>query len=291
MKKVVSADMVAHLWANQLQSDARVPGYSNFYFEGASIYSYGRHFCIAKHVTNDNGEHGVLYTDRGYSNTTSKHKRIVLDAASHLNIIHVPDADNFRSTNFEQWEREIKNIATNLRTARKPAKYTDQIESVYQKAVKYATFFNIEIPVGLINLYNSVFTPEYKKKLQEQENGRLLEAKIRKEKADLQAAINLELWRAGKMQRYTYDGFSYLKLSATGDTVQTSQGIFIPLHIAKDFYSTVLETVKNGGCTNCNMRFMHQYNVREITEKQIIVGCHTITIDEIQRLTASLGWN
>lgn len=35
--------MVAHLWANEKQESANG---SNFYFEGESIYSYGRHFEV-----------------------------------------------------------------------------------------------------------------------------------------------------------------------------------------------------------------------------------------------------
>lgn len=39
--------MVAHLWANEKQESANG---SNFYFEGESIYSYGRHFEVGRIV-------------------------------------------------------------------------------------------------------------------------------------------------------------------------------------------------------------------------------------------------
>jgi len=47
MKKVVSPSEVAHLWANQLQSEATNRGRS-FYFERQAIYSYGSHFLYSE---------------------------------------------------------------------------------------------------------------------------------------------------------------------------------------------------------------------------------------------------
>ena len=41
--------MVAHLWANEQQESASG---SNFFFKGASIYSYGRHFEAGRIVRN-----------------------------------------------------------------------------------------------------------------------------------------------------------------------------------------------------------------------------------------------
>jgi hypothetical protein len=48
MTRYVRED-VAHVWAHQLQSHARNKR-GNFYFQGDTIYSYGSHFPIAKHV-------------------------------------------------------------------------------------------------------------------------------------------------------------------------------------------------------------------------------------------------
>ena len=63
--------MVAHLWANESQESANG---SNFYFEGQSIYSYGRHFEVGRIVRNKRGEKAYLINDRYYSSTTSRHQ-------------------------------------------------------------------------------------------------------------------------------------------------------------------------------------------------------------------------
>ena len=49
--------MVAHLWANEQQESASG---SNFFFKGASIYSYGRHFEAGRIVRNEHGEKAYL---------------------------------------------------------------------------------------------------------------------------------------------------------------------------------------------------------------------------------------
>lgn len=81
MRKVLSPEMVAHVWANKSQDEARNSG-ETFYFTGPTIYSYGSHFAIAHHL--DNGV--VLWNNAGYSNTTSRHKSHAWRALSRTQI-------------------------------------------------------------------------------------------------------------------------------------------------------------------------------------------------------------
>ena len=69
--------MVAHLWANEMKEFANG---SNFYFEGESIYSYGRHFEVGRIVRNKRGEKAYLINDIYYSSSTSKHQCRVREA-------------------------------------------------------------------------------------------------------------------------------------------------------------------------------------------------------------------
>lgn len=69
--------MVAHLWANEKQESANG---SNFYFEGESIYSYGRHFEVGRIVRNKRGEKAYSINDIYRSSSTSKHQCYVRDA-------------------------------------------------------------------------------------------------------------------------------------------------------------------------------------------------------------------
>lgn len=74
-----SAWDVAHLWAHQLQDDARCST-TAMYFDGDTIYSYGSHFPIAKVIKNQRGEQAYLINSDTYSPSTSKHQNVVAGA-------------------------------------------------------------------------------------------------------------------------------------------------------------------------------------------------------------------
>lgn len=80
---------LAHLWANRSRPSGRA---SSLYFEGDTIYSYGRHFPIARLFTDPTtGQTAVLFTSRDHSRTTSQHKSFVRSAVSHLVVYTVQD--------------------------------------------------------------------------------------------------------------------------------------------------------------------------------------------------------
>lgn len=90
MKHVVNDSQVAHLWAHwtpdSAQQDARVAR-NNFYFDGDTIYSYGRHFPIARHAaryedkpTGKRNPRAILFTRHKNSVTTNGHIRLVRSA-------------------------------------------------------------------------------------------------------------------------------------------------------------------------------------------------------------------
>src|SRR3954469_7899047 len=100
MKTVFSNSQVAHVWAQQNQASGRSNN-GQFYFEGATIFSYGGHFPIARFAGKSVQPAGsrfikrvVLYTAADYSITTSRHKSYVQGALHGLETvltISVPD--------------------------------------------------------------------------------------------------------------------------------------------------------------------------------------------------------
>ena len=64
-KHVFDTGEIPHLWAHRTQDDAR-NRQGNLYFTGDTIYSYGSHFPIARHVVNEAGERAVLFTTATY---------------------------------------------------------------------------------------------------------------------------------------------------------------------------------------------------------------------------------
>jgi hypothetical protein len=77
-KHVFKSHEIPHLWAHQTQADARNP-HNNLYFIGDTIYSYGRHFPIAR-IVKQGKKTCVLLTTRTYSSTTAGHISAVRDA-------------------------------------------------------------------------------------------------------------------------------------------------------------------------------------------------------------------
>lgn len=61
---------------------------SNMFIEGDAVYSYGYHFKIVQRVNTDKGDF-YLFTNDGYSNTTERHKSMVLSSLSHNKVIFI----------------------------------------------------------------------------------------------------------------------------------------------------------------------------------------------------------
>ncbi len=84
-----NADEVAHVWAQQCQDTGRTST-GNIYFCGATIYSYGSHFPIATFRRMPNGKKVVLYDNRSYSSSTSRHQGAARWALSDLvEVVHM----------------------------------------------------------------------------------------------------------------------------------------------------------------------------------------------------------
>jgi hypothetical protein len=270
--KTVFTDLsqIAHLWANQLQDNARNSA-SNFYFNSDTIYSYGSHFPIAKHVVNEKGEQATLFTERKYSNTTAKHIAIVRHAANHKNIIYCHNPNSTIEQNFKSWLIECEGIAANLLKAKKPEIYLSQISYIAGKAKRYANFHSVAIPENLLIALSIGNKAEY-----EAYNNKRAEYEA-KEKERLQKELaarhkkELAKWIKGESYRlYVRDGFDYLRLME--DQVETTQGVHIPMEVAKELWYRIKNNALKVGDS-----FL-QYEVLEVS-KNIRIGCHNLKRD------------
>lgn len=296
MKKVVSPENVAHLFANKIQSEARTSTnnlyFNNSYNDNYIIYSYSSHFPIAKHVTNENGLKALLFTTRGYSVSTSKHIRIVSSACNHLNTIYCNNPNENTQYNIDEFVSEAENIVANLLKAKKPEKYLNELSYVQSKVNKYLSFFGLKLEnypklAAVLNISNKSDYLQYSEKKTE-----LAKSEETKRQNELKKQLSKELtkWRSGKVNRlYFRNGYDFLRLSSDGTRVQTSQNIEIPLNKAKVFYSLVLKSISKGGCTDCDLKIL-DYQVTEINKDFIKIGCHTIETKEYKKLAKKLGW-
>lgn len=309
MKHVLGTSQVAHVWANQLQQDAR-NSHGNFFFEGKTIYSYGRHFPIA--VLTGENNHYCLFTTRSYSNTTTKHIYDVRRAASHKEIIYCfnPDeaARNNHERNINQFFFEIDTIAKNLENARKPEKYFSQIESVKDQLNKYCSFFKIKLTKAQKNKISFTNAKEYKEAVIKA-NAAFKRENAAKYKLGQKVYTNgIAAWKEFKEEQYkkklsakeqtayyhfvreSGEEISVTNLRTNCEVIQTTKHIELPVNVAKRYYDFYKRIVSKGGCKgNCNYKML-EYEVSEASKDFLVVGCHNIPASEIKEIAAKLNW-
>lgn len=287
MKKIHTPDNVAHLFAHQSQQEATNPGRTLF-FDNDSIYSYGRHFCIAKHVINQAGKQALLFTTRSYSNTTAKHINIVGNATNHLNKIYCSDPSASHTTNIDKFISEIKTALKGLQNARKPEKYINEAERIQNRAEKYAQFFNLSLPAEISELLNSAKDGKYKEYLIAEAERIQKEREETERKEFLRYKKEVQKFRKHEVNRIynRLEDRDFLRLNSN-NRLQTSQGVEIPSEIAKRAYNWIKD-VKT--CDNsCNYQIL-EFSVKELTPEYIRIGCHTIDIKEINKIAKKLNW-
>lgn len=291
MTTVVSPSQIPHIWANQLQDNARTSN-KNFYFEDKTIYSYGTHFPIA--VLKDKDI--VFFTTNTYSKTTSGHISATRSACSDKKIIYCLDpADankSYHTQNLEDFDNKCKYIAKNkLRNANKPEIYLNQIAYQRQLFNDYCDYFKIKKSVR--NKYKYILIESKDGGIKATDQEIKAQAKRLKDniKRDIQKhKIDVENFRTFETRRiWTRNDCDYLRYNKETNRVETSQEIEIPVSIAKKFYQHIQAVVKNGGCLDCETKLM-DYDVKEINAEFITIGCHHIKTDEIKKIAVLLNW-
>jgi hypothetical protein len=260
-------------------------------YAGGCIYSYGSHFIIAKHVKNNQGERAVLFTERTYSQTTAKHISAVEHAVSHLNLIFVPDPALSKEELFDVWHVQMVNIANHLEGAKRPGKFILQIQTVFNAVKKYADFFGYTLPTSLVDMGMVSSLEKFQAHLVAEKIANELEEQKKRKQAGKLHAQKLKAWRAFEMTNfYGRDGWDYLRFNSKTGQIETTQQIQIPVDIGKAFYEVVKVTIEKGGCTDCGMKFMAEYPVLDINKLFIRVGCHKISLKEINHFAKQQGW-
>lgn len=310
MKQVFNYSEVAHIWAAQSQQSARNQG-NNFYFEGKTIFSYGRHFPIATIMEDKT----VLFTLLSYSNTTAKHIRLTESAVSHLDKIYcaevpiyLPVSQHIHDKNITHWKGNISNLFNQLgnKKIRDIQGRINAIEHEKSQLNKYCQYFKIKIKdAELKKLLTQSEKPEFvdiaRKAVANKD--KILAAKMKKA-AKAYETKYLPLWRAydneglKELPQSVKDlcnyyhtqntGFTRLRFNQELNRLETSKGVQIPAEIAhKAFIS--LNGCFEGVCNSLNIPVMG-YTITETTEKAIIAGCHTIPKEDVKYIADLLNW-
>lgn len=306
-RNVFPSDEVPHLWYHKTQDSARNAG-RNLYFENETIYSYGGHFPIARHVTVGR-KSAVLFTTRTYSNTTAKQCGMVRSA--------IPESATVFSVPFVvgAWgsDSHEDNLASYVKASEKALdKATRAISSgAYllglafenrDNARAYARFFKVSCPKFDFLPKGKVFRT-LKAKLAERKarhdaafSAAQVRAEARREEqnriARLEFSEQAELWKAGNANvRLSYISGVDTLLRITGNEVETSRGARIPVSHAKRGLAFVRKVMASGQEYVRNGHTLHlgHYSIDKITtDGTLTAGCHVIKFAEIARLALAL---
>lgn len=157
-------ETIAHRWAQNDGTDYGNSRYNNVFSYGESIYSYGTHFIIAKHINDKrdkaHGVYDIYFTLDSYSSTTSKHVHHVRMATSHLKALYVyeiPQDNKYMSNSeYNDYLKQVhaKNICHFVKKAkeylklasrarRRKAMYMDRFNHSIERAQELKDLFKI----------------------------------------------------------------------------------------------------------------------------------------------------
>lgn len=306
MKTKFDNRQLAHVWAQQSQPEGRG---SNMFFDGASIYSYGRHFKIAEFVTRK-GERAVLFTTRRYSISTSKHMSYTRRALHGLAVpvFHVPDIDAARrgdKATREHYAREIG--AAELKAARARTAHVAQWEmqraaDLAHEANAYAAFFGkrwrVPVPEFSPERLEAIRAAEKREAARKAARTKAQQKRDAAEHARRAAEYEAarEEWRRGESPRLpvhsSWSGNTMLRLS--GDRIETSRGAWIPVSAARLVWDAVRHCKETGAGwapLGADRPRIGEFTLDRVdAEGNISAGCHTIEYAELARMAATLGF-
>lgn len=288
MRRVFSSrSETAHVWAQNRQSDGKSSD-GRMFFERDRIYSYGRHFCMARILPSG----AVAVTTRSYSSSTSKHQSHVSRAISHRKRVYCHDPDSSASSESEYVRERIASMLKDA--AEKPRIRQTTRDSLRASALHLAEQFNEYLaelpkdekkgvrPIDTSNLADVREELERQKK-REAAARRLAEAKVAEKQRE-----HLAEWRNGSdVWHNLYSLPPALRLK--NDEVQTSHGAVISVEDAHRLWP-MIQRVRRGDRDYEVGMDLGYYRLTKIRrDGSIIVGCHDIAYSEIERIAKALG--
>ena len=281
----------AHLWASQSQYEGRA---GNIFFEGDTVYSYGRHFPVARFAP-EFGEI-VLFTDRGYSNSTAKHKSIIRAAIpDSYQIVYCDDPSRPASHNLDIWARRVERLRVDFAAKKNKqgrAKLANEIFANSRAAIAYCDALKIDAPGFTCSTTDEDDSREYGAiAAREREAKAIIRRAEYEKKAALDASERLALWQAGEHVPQTNFNYCDTVLRLKNDEIQTSRGARIPVTDALKIYPLLDRAKRTGnkleaGLHNINLG---AYRFNSFDGNTLVVGCHSIAWGEIEKMAIQLN--
>lgn len=316
MKYYRDTTEAVHAWAGRHSDDGRNP-HSSVYFVGLTIFSYGSHFPMARHISfND-----VLLTYATYSTTTSRHQNEVWRAVSHKNTLYVHDV--LKPLSVDGVKETIESATDLLKKASKRRSKDLAAEDIHSAWQQVANLYEIaafddfkadwkKLPgewkrkLGACRKLIDECKVDASKALANMGAKELAAQKRAKAAAQkkLKAMVAhateiLEEWlqgsrgNAGMHQCQQVLGTDGLRLGPTGLTVDTTQGLVVPAEDCRRAWPLIKRIYERNHEVNVTpeqaVRFGSFQLSRIEKDGTVVVGCHKFKRWMVEHLADQLG--
>jgi hypothetical protein len=295
MRKVLKdRHEVAHVWAAQSQPEGRA---GNVWFDGPTIYSYGRHFPMATFARPDL----VLFNDDSSSVTTNgKHKPAVWGALYG----HAARVIRVEGSAMSGPPRDVLASLVRLYNAAllKAGKARTNTEMHLGDATRiaddirhYAKLYKLRVP-KLAGTDSDALAALVKKQQAAKRADNIKRAKeYATREAELRAKYDATLvrWLAGESVQLNWGHApgAPTVLRIVGDMVETSRGARVSLEAARRLWPLV-QVCRAGGLTREyeDGLKVDGFELREIrADGTAVIGCHTLSYEAMRPIAAQLG--
>lgn len=290
MRRVVNSQEVTHLWAHRRQDDAR-NGTGSLYFSGDTIYSYGSHFPIARHLPNG----AIAITTGSYSNTTAGHISLVRRAIpSYKTLIFV--ANPCMTADAGDRARAENAIANELASAakrRSKARREDDQASALSIAENFNAYAEAVGSAQRIDLapIQACDLVALRKVIADREAAAAEARRLAEIEAGKRLAEKVESWRNfGDVDGWQIRNAPVaLRIGLVSQTIETSRHANIPLADARRLWPVIQRCMAGERDYEVGME-LGGYRLTKIRrDGSIVVGCHDIAYSEIERIAKQLG--
>jgi hypothetical protein len=271
---------VFHAWAHQTGRHTRASN-GNVFYEGRTLFSYGRHFPVASIVQDVTGRDVVLHSSGSYSVTTSGHQSAAHRATNHMPGFTVNNVlasgEHAHVSNFHALVGKAGEAFDKAKRARSNREwYLADGDRLLRDAAGYARAFGltgvtVPTPEDLCASVEALRQAAKRQEAERQEAARLaaIEQK-RKQRDDVRAWL-----RGAPGVRAPRTAIPMVRVK--GDTLETTWGASVPLADALRVYEVAKRKASGSGPDYTTATPVGGFGPATIGKGGVIrVGCHTI---------------
>lgn len=257
---------LCHVFAQRTQSHGNG---SNLFFEYDKMYSYGYHFLLAEYIDSNT----ILINNRSYSSSTAKHQSLIRQATRQYKQYFTKEVE------IDLVHSQIMDMSKRLLTARKKDVIASEIVSLFESCKEFSSkyrpyVFNDNMFKAITVIYNeiSVNKDQYIAAAKEREAKELVKLREKLE-VDLKKFLNHEINHIDS-KKLSVD---FIRLSLDLKSIETSQGVKIPIKEATELYKMIQAKIDVRGVSIGGHKIASLNGV-------LSVGCHRIDVENMHKI-------